>query len=191
MKRYLDTMVLLVAASMLLACGGCKNTAYLYQHFQSKGAPVRLAMAYPDGWMSAENKGKGYWQVIFSEPKNKDKVYKAAMILTVYEAGDTLAHAADAIAQRRMNYKEAGLVSRKPARILGQEAVELVLTYKTLDRLYIYDQKNVNLVRVKERILVFKIGAVVYVARYENTLEEFQKLNNVFSYMLTTVKFAP
>lgn len=178
-------MGLVIGIICMIACFGCSGNLK-YERFSNNDPDLNLEMEYLSGWFSRQQKGLDYAQVIFSEPKRQDKIFKANIVVTVKETPAITAEAlANDLIQKRLKFKEAKLLSKSKKKILDSAAENLLLSYKTLEQL---NKIDAQLIPVKERIVIFKKGTRCYIIRYQNTAEEFDKFNSAFYHSLKTLR---
>lgn len=165
-----------------------------YEKYSSKDPELGITMDYISGWRHSEHRGSfdSYAHVLFYEPKREGKDYKAGMAVTAQKESKvefrplTIETAADDLLKKRMQFKEAKLLSRSKTKLLGEAAVDIRLAYRKLDKLYSVDAK---LIPVKERVVIFKRGNKFYTLRYDNTEEEFKKLDSAFTHCIKSLRF--
>lgn len=187
-KNFL--IFLMIGVITMMNFFGCSQKLK-YENFSRQDAELNLSLDYPAGWLAKEHRGSNYLQVIFAEPKRQDKIFKAAIIVTIKEEPPamTLEAVAGDLLQKRRQFKESKLLGKSKKRLpnLNTEVVELLLSYRTLERLYQY-KKDAKIIPLKERIALFKEGAKIYTVTYLNTREEFNRFNPAFTHSLKTLK---
>jgi len=188
MLRQLNSFIFLILVIGAIGHLGCLRDNVLYKNFQSVNAPIKVSMAYPDGWGFNEDKGKDYWQVVFYEPRKKNVVFNPAIVVTFYSRPDTPSKAKEQLIRNRMKFDEFEVLNMGRRKVNAFLAEQIVFTYKTVGRLYIYDPKPVLPIKVKEKVLLFRAGEWLVSARYENVFKDFSRFEGVFSYLLTTLK---
>lgn len=181
--------LLLGVISMLNLFGCFSNLKY--EKYSSKDPELNITMDYISGWLFSEHRGSygSYAQVIFYEPESKDKTLKAGIVVTankIEPAFPTIKEFSDDLITKRLKFKDAAVLLKSKIELIGTEAINIELSYKTLDKLY---GKDAKLVPVKEKIVVFKRNDKFYVVRYENTEEEFTKFYNAFNRIIKTLRF--
>ena len=172
---------------------GCSGNLK-YERYSSKDIEINISMDYISGWLYSEHRGSNdsYAQVIFYELAKKDKTSRVGMAVTVEKSSKvrfqplTLEAMADDLLNKRLKFKDARILSKVNTSLFDTEALDIELSYKTLDKLYSADAK---LIPVKERIIIFKRNDRFYTLRYENTEEEFNKFAQAFTHCIGTLKF--
>jgi hypothetical protein len=191
--KNLAQIILAIGVISMVGSLGCSK-AVKYERYSSKDTEINLVMDYVSGWLFSESRGaeNSYAQVIFYEPLRKDKNIKAGMVVTVRDSSkialDPLSvdSVADELLSRREKLKDMKLLARTKNTVLGSEAVTVVLSYKTLDKLNSIDDK---LTPVKEKVVIFRNNNKFYTVRYQNTEKEFGVFNQAFSHILKTAQF--
>jgi len=191
--KYSAKIILAIGVISMVNAYGCSK-AVKYERYSSKDAQIGMAMDYISGWAFSESRGAGnsYAQVIFYEPQRKDKNFKAGIVVTAQESSKikldplSVESFADELLSRREKLKDMKLLARTTGTALGEEAVVVILSYQTMDKLYSVDAK---LIPVKERIVVLKKNNKFYTIRYQNTEKEFEEFNKAFSHILGTAEF--
>jgi hypothetical protein len=185
MKRN-SLISFLIGVMVMASFWGCSERLK-YTYFVSADPQLNIVAEYPQGWLERLQKGADYAQALFLEPKRQDKIFKAGMVVTRKEVGVFALEAArDDLLKKRMQFKEARLLSQKAKRVLGLAAEEMLLSYQTLDQ--ISNRATAKLIAVKERITIFKKGASCYIVRYQNTAEEFKQFEGAYLHLLRTLK---
>lgn len=164
-----------------------------YAEYISKDPELNITMDYIQGWLHREHRGvnDNYASILFLENR-KEKNFKAKISVTAKNISKigVIPLSVDAVLddtiRRRLKFKNAKLLSKSKISFLKTEAGEILVSYKTLDKLYSIDNK---LISVKERIIIFKRGNVFYLLRYENAENEFDKFSGAFSRVIKTIKF--
>ncbi|HOU36846.1 MAG TPA: hypothetical protein PK562_06210, partial [Candidatus Omnitrophota bacterium] len=159
----------------------------------SKDPVLGVELQYVSGWKVSEQRGSGgsFMQAVFLEPRAKNDTSKgAAMVVTSESASKVKAASLEAFVEdfvsRRMKFADAKIVSRTKARVGGLEASDILLTYRSVDKLYSVDSKPVSFT---ERALVVKKGVSFYTIRYENNSASFGRFEKAFEHMVRTVRF--
>lgn len=189
-KNY--TLIIIGAIAMFNLCGCFSNLKY--EKYSSKDPEINITMDYISGWLYSEHRGayNSYAQVLFYEKADKDKVSKAGVSVNARNATKvevdpaTIESMADDIKSKRMKLEDFSMISRSDANILQEKAIVMEFEYKTLDKIYDVDAKPIS---VKEKIIIFKKVDKFYTIRYENTKEDFDKLNKAFSHMVRSIRF--
>lgn len=162
-----------------------------YEKYSSKDPELNVTMDYVLGWRYSEHRGSygSYAQVQFVEPADKDIC--ASMVLTVIRNSKvtfkplTIEAMAEDLVAKRMKLKDARVLSRSKRSLLSSQAIDIELSYKTLDKLRSIDAKFVPF---KEHIILFKIGDRFYNLRYTSIEEEFKKFERAFYHCAETLK---
>ena len=181
-----------IGGLFMIGCNGCAS-GLGYEKYVSKDPKLNISMDYISGWLYSEHRGAqdSYAQVLFYEPDRKDKSRKAGIAVTVRDMSKvefdplSVEAAADDLLKKRLKLKDAKILSKSKIELLRTVAVDIKLTYKTLDKLYSTDAK---LIPVKERIITFNRGGKFYTVRYENTAEEFERFEKAFSHCIKTLE---
>ena len=181
-----------IGGLFMIGCNGCAS-GLGYEKYVSKDPKLNISMDYISGWLYSEHRGTqdSYAQVLFYEPDRKDKDRKAGIAVTVRDMSKvefdplSVEAAADDLLKKRLKLKDAKILSKSKIEFLRTVAVDIKLTYKTLDKLYSTDAKFIP---VKERIVIFNRGGTFYTVRYENTAEEFERFEKAFSHCIKTLE---
>jgi len=176
---------------------GCAKAPDNFQKYSSNDPELNISLDYISGWLHAEQKGANgsFNQVVFYKPKvdKKDTSKVAMMVVTVEPISKmtleekTLQSVTDYLIAKRMKFQSAKVISRSDINIKNfkmSAAVELLLSYRTLDKLYVANSK---LIMFKERIVIFQYQDKFYTLRYENKEEEFDKFNKAFSRLIDSL----
>jgi hypothetical protein len=190
--KYSAKIILAIGVISMVGSYGCSKVVK-YERYSSKDAQINLAMDYVSGWAYSESRGAGnsYAQVIFYEPQRKDKNLKAGIVVTVQDSlklkldSPSVESFIDDLLSRREKLKDMKLLARTQSSALGSEAVVVMVSYKTMDKLNSVDAK---LIPLKERIVVFKNNNKFYTIRYQNTEKEFDEFNTAFSRIIKTAE---
>jgi len=189
-KNY--TLIIIGAITMFNLFGCSSNVKY--EKYSSKDPEINIAMDYISGWLYSEHRGSynSYAQVLFYETGNKDKAFKAGVSVNVRNESKidtglaTIEAMADDLKSKRTKLNDFSLITNVNSNVAGEKAIAMEFTYKTLDKIY---DVNAKLIPVKEKVVIFKKGGKFYTIRYENTKEDFDKLNKAFSHMIKSIKF--
>jgi hypothetical protein len=172
----------------LFGCSGVK-----FEKYSSKDPLINISMDYISGWQYDETRGSysSYAQVMFFPFKKGQKSPKTIMVVTVKDSSRmeftplTVEAAADDLLAKRMQFKEARVLSKSKMKLLNTEAIAIELSYLTLGNLL---SVNSKLIPVKEKVIIFKKNNNFYFLRYENSAEEFDKYSSAFMHMVKTIK---
>ncbi|MFH0876668.1 MAG: hypothetical protein V1863_00405 [Candidatus Omnitrophota bacterium] len=176
---------------MSSSCGYSDNIKY--EKYSSKDPQIDLTMDYISGWLYSESRGsyESYAQVIFFEQDKKNKAYKAGIVVTVVDGSElkinppTLEAVADDLLSRRQEFKDEKLVSKTKSKVLGEEGIGLLLSYKVFDVRHPLERRELSL---KEKVVIFKKNARFYTVRYTNTDEEFNKFQRAFDHIVQSLR---
>jgi hypothetical protein len=166
-----------------------------YEKYISKDAEIGVAMDYPSGWTFRESRGarNSYAQVDFYVPK-KEKNQQRFIAVTVKDTAQlglpsaSIESLTEDILSKRQKFKEYALISKTATVIGNATAWDITIAYKMMDKLYSVDAK---LIPVKERFAVFSQKGKFYIARYQNTSQEFDAYAEVFSHCLKSITILP
>jgi len=192
-QRKTSRIFLLIGViCMMNACGCAEN--FEYEKYSAKDPELNFTLDYISGWLHSEQAGsKGsFSQAVFYEPSTKEHSSVAAMVATVENTQNleikpaTIDARAEDILSRRLKFKDAQLLSKNKREILGLSALDMKLSYKTLDKLYSVDAKPRT---VTEKIIVLKRKDKFYTLRYQNKAEEFDKFSKAFDHLVRSLKF--
>lgn len=195
MRSIIGIIVLFLVIGVILMfsyyswSGGLK-----YEKYSSKDPELGITMDYISGWRYNEHRGSfdSYAHVLFYESERKGKDFKAGIAVTAEKSSKvkfkplTIEAMADDLLNKTMKFEDAKVLSRSKIRLLKEDAIEIRLAYRTLDKIYSVDAK---LIPVKERIVIFKSGDKFYTLRYENTEEEFSRFDKAFTHCIKTLRF--
>jgi len=187
LKRNLCLTIGVIIMFNLFGCLGSKFDKYI-----SKDNQINLSMDYPMGWKYSETRGSygSYAQVMFSPFKKGQKSSRAIIDVTVRNSSKvqgvspTLDMLLGDLLVKRMQFKDAKVLSKTTLRLLNTNAIVVELSYSTLENLL---NVNSKLISVREKVIIFKLGNNFYFLRYENSNEEFDKYNLAFMHMIGTI----
>ena len=186
--------VLAIGVFIMFQLNGCSvDSPRSYDSYSATDQRINISTRYPKGWIVKEDHGsKGsYSQSIFIEPRDKGKtdLTSAMMVVTVKPAEKlkfaTAKEYADDLISKKKRAKDFVVVSRSTKTFLGRDAVDIVATYKMIDKLYSADAKFFP---AKEQILVTKRNDKFYIIRYKTSEEKFQKFHKAFDYLVDNLK---
>lgn len=191
MKRnlYRGLFILIMGAFGMFNLFGCSGrNGFQYEKYSGVAKDLNFSLDYLVGWKISEKIMKDFTQLIFLEPKKEGKVFGSTMAITVKEdlPFATAAELAEDTVRKASKLEAFQVVNQSSIKIHGAEGKDLELSYKTLESIY---QLNAKMIPVRERMIVFKKGSKFYVARYENTEEEFAKFNQAFTHIIKSIKF--
>ena len=184
---------LLIGVIYMFSYYGC-SSGLKYERYSSKDSKINITLDYVSGWLYSEHRGSqgSYAQVLFYEPTRKNKDFKAGMVVTVKDSSKievnplSVEAVADDLLAKRLKLKDAKVLLKSKIRFFKTDAINVELSYKTLDKLY---SVNAELIPVRERIVIFKRGDKFYFLRYENTDDEFDKFSKAFNHIIKTLRF--
>jgi len=192
MRIKIIHMYIIIGAIFMFNLFGCSSDVK-YEKYSSKDPEINISMDYISGWLYSEHRGSynSYAQVLFYEKGDEKKAFKAAIAVNVKDASKlkdppvTIEVMADDLKSKRMKFKDCSLVSEASSKILGEDAIVMDFSYKTLDKLY---DATAKLIPVNEKVVMFTKGDKLYTIRYENTAEDFKKFEKSFKHILTSLK---
>jgi len=186
--------ILAIGVFIMFNLFGCSSPGEKFDKYQSKNPDIGISMLYPSGWTYSEDRGaiEKYAIVLFLEPTGKNGhlrrssisvkvVKKFDMPQNLYEA----AAVADDLIEKVSKLKDFKLVGKKDSKLLGAKAVDVVFSYKTLDKpLPLIG----NLVPARERDIIILKNGKFYFITLSCQEEAFAGLNKIFSYVAKTIK---
>lgn len=183
----------MIGAMIMISSSGCSPN-FKYERYLAKDQRLDFTLEYVSGWLPFEQFGShnSFAQVIFVYPKGEKKAFRASMAATLKDESKaqinpaTVEAFADDLISKRLNLQDSKLIYRKDVTVSGEDAVEIEMAYKTLDRI---EKLGARLIPVKERIVILKKSGKFYILRYENKAKEFESLNKAFSHIITTLSF--
>lgn len=183
-------LLLIIGVIFMFYSYGCGENLK-YERYSSKDPEIGVEADHVSGWLFSEMRGEGnsFAQVVFYEPKKEGEVSKTGMIITVVKAADvkfqplTVEGMAEDLTSKRLKFKDASVLAKEKTKILGEEAWDILLSYKTLESLYAS-----KLIPVKERIFLFKKGDKFYSVSYQNTEEDFERIQGAFLHLVKSLK---
>lgn len=188
LEKYLCLIAGVILMVNLFGCSGVK-----FEKYTSKDPLINITIDYISGWQCNETRGSSnsYAQAMFFPFIKGQKSPRAIMVVTVKDSSKinltppTVEAAAEDLLTKRMQFKDAKVLSKSKMKILDTEAMVLDLSYLTLENLLNVDSK---LTPVKEKVIIFKKNNNFYFLRYENSAEEFDKYNSAFAHIVNTIK---
>lgn len=189
MKNWL---AIIAGVFIMMNICGCSD-GFKYSRYSSKDPELNLTIDYISGWRYIEHRGENNVNanVLFFEDKGGD-VFKAKVSLNAIDISKskirptTIEKLADSISAATLKFEGSQVLSRSKMKFLGTDAIDLLFSYKALDRIYVVNPK---LIPVKERMIIFEKGDRFYTIRYENREEDFNKLSKAFDHMIRTLRF--
>lgn len=190
--RMNSWLTIIAGVFVMMNICGCSD-GFKYSRYSSKDPELNLTIDYISGWRSIEHRGENNMNasVLFFEDK-AGNVFKAKVSLTAIDISKskikptTIDRLADSISAATLKFEGSKVLSRSKIKFLGTDAVELLFSYKTLDRIYVVNSK---LIPAEERMIIFERGDKFYTIRYENREEDFEKLSKAFDHMIRTLRF--
>ncbi|MFA5118967.1 MAG: hypothetical protein WC695_09015 [Candidatus Omnitrophota bacterium] len=185
-------LFLLIGVMCMVNNYGCTGGSLRYEQYIGKNQELNIGIDYISQWLYRENKDlqKGYASVVFFEDSKgenyKPKIAITAQDLSKIDVLETLEALTDDLVKKRLKFKDAKLLSRSKADVMGLDAREILLSYKAMDKIYSVDAK---LIPVKEKIIIFMKPGKAYSLRYENTEQGFDRFSKAFDHMVKTFKF--
>jgi len=164
---------------------------FQYDKYSSKDSHINAEMDYISGWRFVEARGSynSYAMVQFIgeikgdfAPSFKLKVTESSKVS--FEPS-TIESMADDLENKRMQFADAEVISRKNRKFLGLPAIDIILNYKKPDKLRNFEAK---LVLFKERVLLFKKDERFYALNYVNPEIEFKTYQKAFGHCLQSFK---
>lgn len=162
-----------------------------FQKYSSTDEELNLTMDYISDWEYREQRGSydSYAQVQFYGAQ-KDGI-APSIIVTMKRTSKvsfeplTIGGMADDLIKKRMLFKDAQVVSKSDAELLGDPAVDLTLSYKQLNKLHSIDSNHVS---VQERVFILKKDDRFYTVRYINSQKEFGIYEEAFLHCIGTLR---
>ncbi len=187
LKKNLCLTIGVIIMFNLFGCLGYKFDKYI-----SKDSQINLSMDYPMGWKYSETRGSygSYAQVMFSPFRKGEKSSRAIIDVTIRNsskmqgASPTLDMLVGDLLVKRMQFKDAKVLSKSTLRLLNTNAIVIELSYSTLENLL---NVNSKLISVREKVIILKLGNNFYFLSYKNSNKEFDKYNSVFMHMIGTI----
>ena len=181
---------LTIGVIIMLNLSGCSG--FEFKKYISKDNRINLSLDYIKDWQYSETRGSygSYAQVMFFPFKKGQKSSRAIMTVTVKDglkmqpASPTLDTLIADLLTKRMQSKDAKVLSKTKMRILGTDAVAIELSYLTLENLLDVSSK---LISVKEKVIILKSGNSYYFLRFSDSSEEFDKYNSAFTHMIESM----
>ncbi|HAJ56472.1 MAG TPA: hypothetical protein DCL35_01740 [Candidatus Omnitrophica bacterium] len=193
MKLNKAAILFFMGAIGMLNLFGCSEGPK-YGQYSSRDPELGVTMQYPKDWSYSEARGANgsYAQVVFIEPKKKDKPVLAQIVLTVRhesKAGvkpPTQEAMKEDLLKKRLKFKDALVLSQSISEISGIKCDVLEFSYSLRKELYSLDGA---LVPIREKVIIFKNGEKFYIFRYRNTKQDFEKFNKAFVNCAGTLRF--
>jgi len=192
MNYLVRGLLLTIGVFSMLIHSGCSGMKY--ERYVSNDPEFDVIVDYIAGWGHSEQKGSydSFTQVVFTGPRNKIKGPVAIMVVTVEKSGKVsfsplnVEGLAEDLVNKRLKHKDAQLISKTEAHIAGIEAKDILLSYRTLDKI---DALDAKLVPMKESAVVFQKGDKFYTLRYVSMEKNFPVFEKAFSHMVDSLKF--
>lgn len=191
--KKINLLLLILGVITMTHNYGCSK-GMDYSNHVSKRAEFNISVDHISDWRVGNGGGanRPYVFTAFFQPGTKNQEYAAKMVIKLVK-GDkvkftplTVKAFADDLISKKINMAEAKVKKISSTKFLGQEAIEVIMTYKTVDMLYSPDSK---LIPIKEEMIFFKKGDDFYLLQYENREEEFDKYHKAFIRCMNTLKF--
>ena len=90
------------------------------------------------------------------------------------------------LVKKRFYFKDPKLLSTSKIKLFGQEAIELIFSYRALDS---FERRNAKFAATKERVVIFERNNKFYIVRYENIADDFDKYSKAFTHIVKSIKF--
>lgn len=181
------------AVVMMFLFSGCGRIEY--DQYSSKDKKLNITMDCPKGWDFNEEHGAygAYVQVIFLEPAQLNKPFRAMMVITIKDELKkkgvkplTLAKLGNDLLEKRLALRDAKKISSRHFQFLGFNAGLIDFSYRLPDH---PDRVDAQYVPMKERVVFFKRGSRFYILRYVNENRDFSRQEKAFTYCINTLKF--
>jgi hypothetical protein len=183
---------LLIGVIYMFNSYGCAES-FKYEQYTSQDSEINVSVDYISGWIYREQRGANdsFAQVVFCVPKKDDVISKAGIIITVEKSSKvrfqplTIDAMVEDLIARRLKFKDSTVLSKSKTKIIGIDAREIILTYKTLEDMLLVTSK---LVPMQERIFIFFKDDKFYTLRYENIETDFDKYDKAFTHIIHSLK---
>ena len=167
------------------------SSEFTYAQYSSKDAQLNIVMDYVEGWRTQEHRGSydSYAQVQFYGPVKEG--FAPSFVVTVEHSSKVsfvphnIGGLADDITKKRMLFENAQVVSRSDTQLVGNPAIDLIMTYDQLDQLRNIDAK---MILFKERISIFQKDDKFYTIRYLNPQLVYDEFEPAFIHCLGTLR---
>ncbi|MFH0838828.1 MAG: hypothetical protein V1893_01405 [Candidatus Omnitrophota bacterium] len=193
--RYKILVIFLLIIGVAIMCTGCGNSAdFKYETYSGKDPALDITMDYIAGWQYTEHRSvvSGFAQVSLVEfPEKKGKILRAGMSVAIKEstkvkvASPTVENVTEDLIEKTLKFSNAKVVSQTKTKLLDEKAIDVLFSYKTLDK---FHRIKSTIVPVKERIIICKKNNKFYTVRYINTAGDFDRCNKAFSHIIKTIK---
>lgn len=188
LKKYAYFTIGAIIMVIFSGCSGMK-----FQRYDSKDELISVSMDYPSDWGYSEDRGSynSYAQALFLPPKEKGRVPKALIAITVRNNSkiDFKPVTADAAAKsflaKRMLLKDMKILSESKKELLGVKAFFTEISYLKPENLLNIRSK---LILCREKAVIFKKGDNFYFLRYENSEEKFDEYSKAFDHMIKSLR---
>ncbi|MBF0330511.1 MAG: hypothetical protein HQL17_01135 [Candidatus Omnitrophica bacterium] len=178
-KKYLGKIMAAICITGILGCG----SPFKYEKYISQDALLNITMDMLSGWTPRETRGASasYLQVSFVPPPTSKEALLSITVKDTAHIGtrDDLNAVTDDLLAKRHEMAGFKLEKRAESSLLGQPAVMLEMSYKTLMSM----ARNAPLTPVHEKMLITRIKDNFYFFRYQNTTEKFAALEPAFAHM--------
>lgn len=192
-KNSIYAVILLMGAIVMTGINGC-SSKFTYERYLAKDPDLNLSIDYISGWSHVESRGSygSYAQVQFIEPKRDDKIFKASIAVTAQNkfkmkiSPFTIDNISKDLISKRMQFKDAKVISQSKIQVDGIKGVNIGLSYKTLQSL---SRPSAGLIDVEENAVMFIRNDKAYFITYYNAKEEFANLNKAFKHIIKSLRF--
>jgi hypothetical protein len=172
----------------------CAPSVYAGQSYVARDQMLNIAAEIPSGWVINESRGNSgaYAQLIASMPESQ-RGLRAGIVLTAQSAEtvqgkQTLDECLNELVSSRKALSGFQLIVQSSGMFLEEESRVLECSYQVPDKIH---GRDINLIAVKERIVVVIKKDIVYTARYVNTQEDFNAVFPLFENFLQSVQLRP
>lgn len=187
--EYVLKAFLLVGIIGMVGC----SSAFKYEKYTDQDPELDLSVDYISGWKATPQKGSygSFTQVVFIEPRKKDKTLPALMVLTLKRESKadfsplTIEGAYVDLTIKRRKFKDFKALSRSRMKLLDTEAIVSEFAYKALD---LPESLKAKLVPTREKVVIFKREDKFYFLRYENFAEDFGRYEQAFNRVIKSLK---
>jgi len=186
-------ILFMIGEFLMVDINGC-SPSFKYDRYAGKNPALNFTIEYLSGWLHDEQTGahNSFSQVVFVEPEGKDKIFKPMIVATVRDSSKieiepkTVANFAKDLLSKRMKFKECSVIYEKNTTICGEGAVDIELSYQTIDKL---DSVDAKLVPFKERVIIFEKSGKFYILRYQGRAKDFDKYSGAFTHIVKSLEF--
>jgi hypothetical protein len=191
MRASKSVIAYLIIGALMVGFCGCSGLNY--EKYSSKDSELNITLEHVLGWKVVEQRGSynSYVQAMFY-PTGKSGDSQAMMVVLAEKSPEsaagpiTIEQFADDFVAKRMQFKDAKVLSRSKVTFLGGEAVMVEISYMSLEDLL---KVNSKLIGLKEKTLAFKKDGIFYSLNYRNSAEGFGKFEAGFAHLVKTFRF--